>query len=49
MLHLGIGLSLIAASACGAEPTLPPDSMAGREALWWARFHGCAEVLTLVG
>jgi ankyrin repeat protein len=26
-----------------------PDTIAGREALWWARFHGCAEVLTLVG
>jgi ankyrin repeat protein len=26
-----------------------PDTIAGREALWWARFHGCADVLTLVG
>jgi ankyrin repeat protein len=26
-----------------------PDTIAGREALWWARFHGCAEVLSLVG
>lgn len=31
------------------DPTLRvPDTIAGREALWWARFHGCAEVLTLV-
>src|SRR5471030_1976875 len=31
------------------DPTLRlPDSIAGREALWWARFHGCAEVLKLV-
>jgi ankyrin repeat protein len=26
-----------------------PDSIAGWQALWWARFHGCAEVLRLVG
>ncbi len=26
-----------------------PDNYAGRSALWWARFHGCAEVLTMVG
>jgi ankyrin repeat protein len=26
-----------------------PDTIAAREALWWARFHGCAEVLSLVG
>lgn len=26
-----------------------PDTIAGREALWWARFHGCAEVLTMIG
>jgi len=25
-----------------------PDTIAAREALWWARFHGCAEVLALV-
>jgi ankyrin repeat protein len=32
------------------DPTLRlPDTIAGREALWWARFHGCAEVLKLVG
>ena len=31
------------------DPTLRlPDTIAGREALWWARFHGCAEVLRLV-
>jgi len=31
------------------EPTLRlPETIAGREALWWARFHGCAEVLALV-
>lgn len=31
------------------DPTLRlPDTIAGREALWWARFHGCVEVLTLV-
>ena len=26
-----------------------PDTIAAGEALWWARFHGCAEVLSLVG
>jgi ankyrin repeat protein len=26
-----------------------PDTPAGRHALWWARFHDCAEVLSLVG
>jgi ankyrin repeat protein len=26
-----------------------PDSIAGWNALWWARFHGCQEVLNLVG
>src|SRR5205809_2600153 len=26
-----------------------PDTYAGRSAIWWARFHGCAEVLTMVG
>jgi hypothetical protein len=26
-----------------------PDTIAGWHALWWARFHGCAEVLTLIG
>jgi ankyrin repeat protein len=32
------------------HPTLKlPDTIAAREALWWARFHGCAEVLSLVG
>ena len=32
------------------DPTLRlPDTIASREALWWARFHGCAEVLKLVG
>ena len=32
------------------DPTLRiPETFAGRQALWWARFHGCAEVLTLVG
>ncbi len=31
------------------DPTLRlPDSIAGREALWWARFHGCADVLKMV-
>ena len=25
-----------------------PDNFAGRQALWWARFHGCQEVLRLV-
>jgi ankyrin repeat protein len=32
------------------DPTLRlPDSIAGREALWWARFHGCVDVLTMIG
>jgi ankyrin repeat protein len=32
------------------RPTLTlPETTAAREALWWARFHGCAEVLALVG
>ena len=32
------------------DPTLGlPDTVAGREALWFARFHGCADVLKLVG
>jgi uncharacterized protein len=32
------------------DPTLTlPDTIASREARWWARFHGCAEVLTLIG
>lgn len=26
-----------------------PDTIASREALWWARFHGCADVLTMIG
>jgi ankyrin repeat protein len=31
------------------DPTLRlPDSIAGTEALWWARFHGCADVLKMV-
>ena len=25
-----------------------PDTIAGWNALWWARFHGCQEVLDLV-
>src|SRR5256885_5527763 len=32
------------------HPTLTlPDSLAAREASWWPRFHGCAEMLSLVG
>src|SRR5207237_1701772 len=32
------------------DPTLGlPDTFAGRQALWWARFHDCAAVLTLIG
>jgi ankyrin repeat protein len=31
------------------DPTLRlPDHFAGRQALWWAQFHGCAEVLKMV-
>jgi len=31
------------------DPTLRlPDTIAGREALWWARFHGCADVLKMI-
>ena len=31
------------------DPTLRlPDSIAGHEAIWWAKFHGCDEVLKLV-
>ena len=26
-----------------------PKSLAGRQAIWWARFHGCEEVLRMVG
>jgi len=26
-----------------------PDTIAGRHALWWAKFHGCDEVLKIVG
>jgi len=26
-----------------------PDTIAGWNALWWARFHGCQEVIDLVG
>ena len=25
-----------------------PDTIAGKDALWWAKFHGCQEVLDLV-
>ena len=25
-----------------------PDTIAGWNALWWARFHGCQEVLNVV-
>jgi uncharacterized protein len=32
------------------DPTLKlPDSFAGRHAVWWARFHGCEDVLRLLG
>ena len=32
------------------DPALTlPDTMAGREALWWARFHGCNDVLEMIG
>lgn len=32
------------------DPSLRlPDNFAGRQALWWARFHGCDDVLELVG
>jgi ankyrin repeat protein len=31
------------------DPTLTmPNTIAAREALWWARFHGCAEVIKMV-
>jgi ankyrin repeat protein len=31
------------------DPALAlPDTIAGREALWWARFHGCEEVIRLI-
>jgi hypothetical protein len=31
------------------DPTIDlPDTIAGRNALWWARFHGCRDVLDLV-
>ena len=26
-----------------------PDTIASREAVWWARFHGCDDVLKMVG
>ena len=26
-----------------------PDTIAAREALWWARVHGCSDVLSLIG
>jgi hypothetical protein len=32
MLHVGVGMSLIAASACRAEPTLPLAIVAARNA-----------------
>ena len=32
MLHLGVGMSLLAAAACGAEPTLPLAIVAARNA-----------------
>ena len=32
------------------DPTLKiPKSFAGRHAIWWARFHGCEDVLRMVG
>jgi hypothetical protein len=32
------------------DPNLElPDTVAGRQAIWWARFHGCDEVLRLLG
>jgi ankyrin repeat protein len=32
------------------DPTLRlPDTVAGRDAIWWARFHGCTDVLKMVG
>jgi ankyrin repeat protein len=32
------------------DPTLRlPDTVAGRDARWWARFHGCADVLKMIG
>jgi hypothetical protein len=32
------------------DPSLRlPDMLASREALWWARFHGCADVLKMIG
>ena len=32
------------------DPTLRvPDTAAGRQAIWWARFHGCHDVLTQIG
>jgi hypothetical protein len=46
---------------CGANPRIGgehgerdpelkiPDTYAGRSAIWWARFHGCADVLATVG
>jgi ankyrin repeat protein len=31
------------------DPTLTiPDTIAGHHAIWWAKFHGCGEVLTLI-
>ena len=31
------------------DPTLQmPDSIAGWQALWWAEFHGCTEVLGML-
>src|SRR5262249_18749166 len=32
-----------------ADPTLRlPDNLPGRQALWWARWHGCDEVIEIV-
>ena len=32
------------------DPTVDmPDTIAGWNALWWARFHGCRDVLNMVG
>jgi hypothetical protein len=32
------------------DPSLQiPKTLAGRHAIWWARFHGCEDVLRMVG
>lgn len=32
------------------DPTVDvPNTIAGWNALWWARFHGCQDVLTMIG